>query len=267
MTQPIDPTLHIPDYIKEFTAKREVDPANKRVLLIGLSGAGKSYSVEMTAPNPLVLDVDNNLPPEVIGKVHILPLYNREWVKATLKVGDIPEGVMRFVLNEATKMSPSQTLVIDTLSAVCDELRRTLEPRAPKGKDGNPDGFWFWREWAKWLCDFCTSLKRLSCNVVLIAHETEMREVDSGRLVGYRWWLPGQEFSPRLPSFFTDVFRQTKIVLSSKGVKLVGELDGKTEVRSEYWWQCQPTQAFPAAKTTIRTTQLMVPATWESFGK
>jgi hypothetical protein len=265
MTQPIDPTLHIPDYVRSYTAQAKIESPNKRLLLIGLSGAGKSYSTEMTAPNPVVLDVDNNLPPETAGRISIVPMCDREWIKASMRVANVPEGIMHFILNEAKKMTLQQTLVIDTLSTVCDELRRVLEPRMPKGKDGNPDGFWFWREWAKWLCDFCSALKMLKCNVVLIAHETEMRETDTGKMLGYLWWLPGQEFSPRLPSFFTDVFRQVKITQSATGMKLVGEMDGKTQVKIEYLWQVHPTQAFPAAKTTIKTNQLMVPATWDSF--
>lgn len=233
------------------------DNTNKhiRLLLVGPPKWGKTYSVVKTFPNPIVVDFDNGL--TAIKGVDVAPFYDDEWLKKMLP-GTIMKSnaLIQFLLKHATQLSSDQTLVLDSLSTITDELNRDLTKLQPKGKDGKPDGYWYWNQWGDWLRGFCIILTTLKCNVVLIAHEVEVRDGEDGKLTGYRWLLDGKKFSPRLSQFFTDVFRQTK---ETK------EVAGK--VIETYKWQVKQTTLFPYANTRMTCDTLYIPADYNEMKK
>ncbi len=163
-----------------------------------------------------------------------------------------------FWLNtHAVKMTAEQTLVIDSLSTLADAVATDLDQRTPINKSGEKDGFWFWKQWSVWFCDFCTKITELQCNVVLTCHEQEIRDSETGRVLGYKWILKGQDFSPRLSQFFTDVFRQT---VDMK--QIAGE---KPKVEKTFKWQVNPDTLFPLCCTRIQTNEKYLPANYTSF--
>lgn len=228
---------------------------NLRLLLVGPPKWGKTYSVVTTFPNPLVVDFDNGL--TAINGIDVAPFYDGEWFKKTFPgISMRTNALSKFIVQHASQMTGEQTLVLDSLSTICDYLNKDLTSIQPKGKNGEPDGYWFWAQWGNWLRDFCVLLTSLKCNVVLIAHEAEVRDAETGRLTGYRWLLKGQDFSPRLSQFFTDVFRQVKETKESQG-----------KITEEYKWQVKQTPLFPYANTRMNCDTLYIPASYNEIIK
>lgn len=232
-----------------------------RLLLVGIPKSGKTYSVATTFPGVVVADFDNGYTAnDLRGKdIPLLNFYDPEWVKKVYPGKSSANAFSDFLANEATKFERGQTLVIDGLSSLSDAVREHLDKITPKGKDGNPDGFWFWKQWSIWFQQFCVRLTTLKCHVVLIAHEQEIRDSETGRVLSYKWLLQGQEFSHRLSQFFTDVMRQTK---TTTEVTKPGPI---VEVTNKFEWQIAPDTKFPYCCTRMNSNQKFVPATFASF--
>lgn len=250
--------MHIP------TSATKPDLASQpqiRLLLVGIPKSGKTYSVATTFPGVVVADIDNGYTAADLRKLQLptLNFYDPEWVKKHYNGKSAANAFTDFLLQDATKMTREQTLVIDGLSSLADAVRDHLDKITPKGKDGNPDGFWFWKQWSIWFQQFCVRLTTLKCHVVLIAHEQEIRDSETGRVLSYKWLLQGQEFSHRLSQFFTDVFRQT--CTATETVK-PGPV---TEVTKKYEWQIAPDTKFPYCCTRMASNAKFVPATFKSF--
>ena len=248
--------MHIPAYIKKSTDENP----QIRLLLVGPAKWGKTFSAA-TFPNPVFLDFDNGLTnPELRAKnIPHIPFYDSAFVKEHLKEPDPTrraEALANFLRNEGMKMTVDQTLVIDSLSTLCDALTDGLDKRTPVGKTGEKDGFWFWKQWSEWLRGFCTLLTSLKCNVVVIAHEQELRDSETGRLLGYKWLLKGQDFSPRLSQFFTDVFRQVREAKESGG-----------KIIEEYKWQVKPSPTVSYTATRMNVDTLYIPANYAELSK
>lgn len=259
--------MPLPNYaIKTST---EIDP-QIRLLLVGPPKSGKTFAAA-TFPNPLYVDFDNGLTATELRALQLaqLPFYSEEWVRTQYKsLHPSPtspfkpaSAFVQFINSvDVQKMTIEDTLVIDSLSTLSDAVKAELAVNTPKGKDGNPDTFWFWREWSNWFCAFCTKLKSFKCHVVLLAHEQEIRDNETGRVTSYKFCLQGQEFSPRLPQFFTDIYRQTK-----ESRQIPGQVDKlKMQVEESYLWQVKTTPQFLAC-SRMNTKQLYMPATFKSF--
>jgi len=247
------PTLYIPP--NSILSSDTTATKQRRVLLMGPPKSGKTYSTVTTFPNPFVLDFDRGLT-EIKEPIQHLPLYSEEFFKKPGIVGQAKINYLtKFLKEEASKFTTDQTLVVDSLSTLCDMLAIDLERLSPADSKGVKDGFWFWKKWSEWLRDFCIALNGLTCHVVVCCHEQEIRDADSGRVIGYKWLLKGQDFSPRLSQFFTDTIRQTRITT-----------DGPDKtVKVEYLWQIQPDGLFPLCATRMNTNKKFVPASFKSF--
>lgn len=251
---------HPSDFIPEIARQRaelrrqeEADP-RRRILVIGVPGCGKTYAGCTTAPGPIVIDYDNQLDdPRIYERLlGEFPMWNDKFVTEDLKLKGTPlqrfEGVLALL---APKLTPAHTIIIDSMSTLADRLKENLEARLPT--EGRGDNYWFWREWAKAWRKVCTLVKDVQCNVYFTAHESEVRDEESGRLQKYGWILQGKEFTPRVPQFFTDVVRMRRSVTANK----------EGAVTAESWlWQIRPTAEFPYAKSRCRLKQMEITASW-----
>lgn len=229
----------------------------RRLLLIGLPGSGKTYSTITTCPNVVVLDFDNQLDhPDVRQAVRaVFPLWDEAWMKTELKLAQptIDARLLAVVEQYVAKMPPDTTVVVDAISTIADAVKDSLTARAPKG-----DSYWYWREWSNFWRRFITALKNVQCHVVVLAHETQARDSETGRILNYGWLLQGQEFSPRLPQFFTDVCRQIRD----------STVDPQTgRVTNKYQWQIGYTKEFDVAKSRCTAGTLYIPADWRVLTK
>jgi len=186
-----------------------------------------------------------------------LPLWDLEYVTKTMKMQNQAGAIDVFLHKEAPFFGENQTLVFDSMSTIGDSVADNLWNKAPKSKTGEPDGYWFWDEWSSWWLSFCTKLMRLRCNVVVICHEQEIRDAETGRVLAYKWMLKGKDFSPRLGQFFTDVFRMTRKSTEQPGGK----------VAEEYLWQVKPDDKFPFCCTRMSVDTKFVQANYTSFEK
>lgn len=246
--------MHLPQNTKQTS---ELTAPQTRLFLIGPPKSGKTFAAA-TFPNPFFLDFDSGLTSKELRERNLphMPFYDTKFVKEVLKQQNKMNGLNWFLQNEAGKFTNEQTLVLDSISTIGDAVTEELDRVTPIGKTGEKDGFWFWKSWALWWQGLCTKLIDLKCNVVVIAHEQEIRDSETGKVLSYMWMLKGKDFSPRMGQFFTDVFRQTKKSSESGG-----------KVTVEYLWQVHPTAQFQTACTRMKIDTLTVPATYESIKK
>lgn len=249
----------------------EVDP-QVRLMLVGPPKSGKTYAAT-TFPNPLIVDFDNGLTSAELRakKLATLPFYDEAWLRtqykqlhpsATSPLKPASAFVTFLNSRELMAMDLGDTLVLDSLSTLSDAVKFELTPQIPVGKDGKDDGYWYWRNWSNWFAALCTKIKSLRCNVVLIAHEQEIRDSETGRVNAFKYILQGQEFSPRLPQFFTDIYRQTKEVKEVPGTAAGDKLAKR--VTETYLWQIKSSPQF-MCETRMKTDRQFVPANYSSF--
>jgi len=232
--------------------KEKYTNSQRRVLLMGPPKWGKTWSA-LTSPNPVVADFDRGLagyPNEVCS----IPFYDLKWVMNTFKLRWNAEAFLKWLQTDALQLEKDQTLIVDSLSTLSDALTTELDSKTPLTRQGEKDSFWFWRAWSQYLCDMCNAFTRLQCNVILISHEQEIRDSETGKILGYKWLLKGQDFPPRMSQFFTDVIRQTK---------RTEELKGK--VKETFLWQIKPDGLFPLLCTRCATEDKFVQAEWSAI--
>ena len=219
-----------------------------RLLLIGLPGTGKTFSA-MTFPNPVVCDLDNKLSgyrkhkPE--EKFLAIPFWNVDFVVKECKMSNAGPGKTNlaslppntrdafkyWLIEEGVKLTKDYTLIVDSWTSL--QTAFDLQSKAPHeivyGKTGQEDGFAFWGRKKQYSKEIVSALKTLSCNVVVICHETYERN-EEGRIVGLKALQDGS-YADELPSQFTDVYRQmvlTKEEAAKRGLK-------QEEEHGYYW--------------------------------
>lgn len=236
----------IMNYIK---SSADLKSTQIRLFLIGPPKSGKTFSAA-TFPDPIFVDFDKGLTsPELRErKLKFLPMYDNDFIKNEMKQQNSVNALTWFLKNEAPKLTNEQTIVLDSLSTIGDVVMEDCVKRTPIN-NGKPEGYWTWTEWAKWWLNLCHMFNSLTCHVVVTAHEKEIRNDETGKLEGYLWLMKGKDFSPRMPQFFTDIFRQIK---TSK------EAGGK--ITEEFNWQVKGDTAFPFACTRMTTDQKLVKA-------
>lgn len=247
-------------HLNELTVKTTPEGTDQiRLMQVGPPGSGKTYSAVTTFPDPYVIDIDRGLTsPDIrILEVKSFPLWDAAYRKTKFNTIKMSECVIK-IITESKSLTASSTLILDSISTLSDGVAADLWAVTPLGKDKQPDGYWFWDNWGDWWLGLCQLLNNLQCNVVVNAHESEVRESDSGKLMFFRWLLAGQKFSPRMSQYFTDVFRMKKFATTSG----TGQA---TTVKEEYMWQIKADYQFPFAKTRISSDKLYVPATYKSL--
>lgn len=251
----------IPLVAREHAAaiKAERDKPQRRLMIVGTSGSGKTYSTA-TAPLPIYLDYDNQLNDIVVRQklVAIFPMFDTEFTKTKLGlVGAPQERLIKLIETKFGEFTPQHTIILDSASQYGDLVKANLTEKF-KSKDGD-GSFQLWATWADVWRDLCKKIRDLGCNVIMTFHENELRNEETNRLEKYGWMMQGKEFTPRIPQYFTDVVRQIHEV----------EVDKQTgALKAERWlWQIKPTPEFPIAKSRCTTKAITIPATWSELVK
>lgn len=256
---------HPLDFIPQVAAERAKTLASqaanpqRRLLLIGVSGSGKTYSTVTTCPNPIIVDYDNQLDHEDVRSklAGVFPMWDKAWCQANLKCPNRAEDQVMYVVDHfIAPLKSDCTAIFDTMSALGDRLYQSLEVQFNRrDKDGS---FRFWDAWGMFWNRFTQRLTELSCNVVMVAHETQFRDAETGRIISYGWMLPGQVFTPRIPTRFTDVARQ---------VREQSEPDQQGKIITKYRWQVGYSKEFDVAKTRCSAKTQYIPADWRELTK
>jgi len=238
------------------------DTQKIKALILGEAGQGKSFAAK-TFPNPVFLDYDNNLQHDYFNGTQTIPAYDKNIQKSVYKAHSPRRFIFSWIADHGSKLSSEQTLVIDSQTGLSDQVKIELDALIPNGRDGKPDGFWFWNQWSVFWCAFTEEItKKLDCNLVVISHAKILRDSETNRIVSIDLLMKGQDFTSRIPSFYNNVFYQKRI---PKGFNPLIDLKPDQKVDYDYMWQIADDKRFTIGRTTIDTKNAMVPATYESF--
>lgn len=216
------------------------------LLLVGEPYTGKSTSAT-TFPDPLFIDLDHKVPATrlvngVKVPVDTLPFWNAEFCdkfKRRANKNDPPnkrDAVLNFLEKHITEVSPTCTLVLDSLtmlSAAFHHQTEEVETLPINPRTNKTDGFYLWKEKINYFNAVMELLKVHPGHVVVIAHEQKKRD-ESGDLTEVIKPVMTGAFCDLIMAHFTLVFRQT---MKKKGTV------------EEYWWDVKPTPFFRSNNT------------------
>lgn len=269
--------IHIPE---NCSTMETVERQQIRLLLQGLYGQGKTFSA-LTAPNPCVLNLDNNLGAHAGRKDVInVPFYDKKFIAKYNQQGLVTSAVTDWILKQGSKLSEEQTLTIDGLTNLNNAYDR--EVGVPMStRTGKPDTQQWWGEKLDWQKEFFESLKSLKCDVIVCCHEQFERN-DEGGLSGKILPLVQGSFKDQIGTHFTDIFRQhalpkmdlTKLSAEDK-TKLLLNYGMKSEqefmafqsqftTNTLYVWQMHP-DGMATCKTHIKGGPKFCKASWNIF--
>ena len=249
-----------------------------RMLLVGGAGRGKTFSA-MTFPNPIICDLDNKLNGykqfKPTHEFHAIPFWNTKFVTEVCKCNNAGPGkpfnpkypantrdaFKYWLIEEGPKLTKEQTLIVDSWTSMHTAF--DLQSKLPhevvwSTKTGQEDGFAFWGRKKQYSKEIVDALKALSCNVVVIAHETFERD-ENGRIIGLKALQDGS-YADELPTQFTDVYRQhvfTKEEAAKRGLK--------QDENIAYWWQTDKDQYFTFACKSKPSLPAFVTADYSSL--
>ena len=269
--------IHTP---KDCSTLENVSRQQIRLLLQGYYGQGKTYAA-LTAPNPCVINLDNNLGAHT-GRKDIINVkfYDKDFVKKYNQSGIVHLAIVKWITDEGSKLTEEQTLVMDGLTNFQNAYDR--EVNIPLStRTGKPDLMQWWGEKLDWQKEFFESLKTLKCDVIICCHEQPERE-DEGGLTGKILPLVQGSFKDQIGTHFTDIFRQHAIskpdvakLSDTDWAKTLANFKMTTKVQyaslidsfednTMYLWQTSP-DSISACKTHLVGAPKFVKADWKIF--
>lgn len=265
--------LYTPDYAVNLQNETQSK------LMVGLQGptkSGKTTSA-LTFPNPFVVDFDGNLTGHLGKNILSAPFYKKDWcMEQYSKLGAKKNlGINLHIINrrdlfqlwlekEANKLSPEQTLIVDSWTTVQDafDIQTALEPVYTK--KGEIDDFAFWATKIDYCTKICSALAELKCRVVVTFHEqfqVDKEKQPTGKIEP----LMQGKFTNKLALYFTDFFRCRVLPVKDKSNKQVYAEDGKTPL-VEYVWQTKP-DGFSDCGSRLHNVPMFVPQHYSIFEK
>lgn len=242
---------------------KDIDIAQRRILLCGEVGDGKTFTSMTTSPNPILVDFDNGVTdPRLVslGIPHIR-IYDSKYCKEVLKKDVRCNALKEFLKTDGPKFARNQTLIIDSLSSLQDDVLEYNWSVAKKIKvEGSQEMQEDTRDWwyknKEWWVEIFTYMMRLNCHVILTAHLAEkiqkIKNSESELMVGFGPMVSGS-VRHEIGRFFTDVIKQHTIS------KKVGD-----KIITEYLWQVKPDPMFKT-KCRAQTDSINIPASFNGL--
>lgn len=250
-----------------------------RLLTQGSYGTGKTFSA-MSAPNPCVINFDNNLGAHS-GRKDIINVrfFDNEFVKKYNVQGLRHLALIKWLDVEGHKLSKEQTLVIDGLTNLSNHYDR--EVGVPmSSKTGREDLMAWWGMKLDWNKEFFENLKSLSCDIIVCCHEAPER-TNEGDATGKVLPLVQGSFKDQIGTHFTDIFRQHAVntlsapdidknqekLLINYGFKNITDyikFQNEFKTNTMYLWQLQP-DSVANCKTHLVGAPKFARANWNIF--
>lgn len=216
-----------------FTPTEAKSPEEQLTFRIGIQGfpkTGKSWAA-LTFPNPIVLNIDNNIPKlhPNLSSVLQIPFYDPKFCTELGCGAKHPSqppvrhlALTKWLRANAQKFESDQTLILDSLTFLGNyfDLHWDLNPQfSNKGKEND---FVPWQKKVLYFTDLHELVKSLRCNFIAIVHETEAFD-DEGRIIGLKPLITGS-FSNQLAGHYTEWFRQRVISEKDKPPRYVWQI-------------------------------------------
>ena len=210
------------------------EPSAKIQLRLGIQGgfgSGKTFAAT-TFKNPVFLSLDRGLASHT-GRKDIIetPFWNPAFVDSVCKresvtyfnhkvnatkitPPNIKDALVKWLAEEASKLSPEQTLVIDGQSGIETAYHAGywVNPKITKSQQGRGggevDGYAEWNQKVDYFDEIMLYIKSLSCDVIWIAHEMQERD-SKGNLTGKVDPLLTGQYADKIGKEFTDWYRAT----------------------------------------------------------
>lgn len=256
-----------------------------RIALMGYPFTGKTFSA-LTFPNPVVVNLDNKLGAHHGRDVLIVPFHDAAFVDSLVKRKDmklqpnVRNAVELWLMTEALKLEPDQTLILDswTMLSSAQEQQEEYEP-VFSAKTGGRDTKVAWANKLKYFERITRALRELHCDVVVTFHEQAERYKDgmnAGDKTGKVRPLMNGSFKDQLMKHFTDFFRQHAIDKPAKWTDL--KLRGKqnepwiqacyestpTNIPAMYLWQTYSDDIADCG-STLNNPPPFIPANYAAF--
>lgn len=184
-------------------------PSNSQTNLFGFQGAPNSgkTTAALKFPNPLVLDFDKKLPPNVPS----IPFWNPDFVNKITPCAIRPnrrDALKRWLKEARQLIDPGTTLILDSFTRVNAEfdLHAEADPTPYLSKSGNVDGFEIYRQKLLYCHTIFEYLQALPCAVIVTFHEQVDRD-EKGNLTGKMRPLVTGQFGDQVAGLFSNFFR------------------------------------------------------------
>jgi hypothetical protein len=261
-----------------------ITPSTNTHIRIGIQGSpgrGKTVAAA-TFPNPVWLELENVLDSlrETILNIHQvdilnhmrIPVWKEAWVEGYLgknlarHVGCVnrKDAIKKWINEEARKIPAGHTLIVDTwtrLQSYFDEIT-AKDPKYLYTKDMKEDTYKFWGHKVEWSEEIMNDLMSLQCNVVVLFHEAQEREKETGRILDKTQPVMQGKFITYLKQYFPNYFRALVVEEKTADNKQIIDANGRVKVK--YLWQTGSDNQCDT-KCAIVGLPMYVPAHYQSI--
>lgn len=202
-------------------------------LIYGPPVSGKTTGAR-TFPNPVIIDIDHNLPE---GVPNVIPLWDDAFVDK-IKPRLNPtfpanrRDALLIILSDLARSLPADhTIIVDSLTRLETwfNTQESIEPK-PRSKQGAEDGFEMFRKRLTYFEALFTMFTNCASNVVMLVHQQQDRD-DTGKVTGQiKPSLQGQ-IGEKMPGYFPIVMQ---------AVRKTGAAAPGTEPKVEFLWRIRP---------------------------
>lgn len=216
--------MFIPTYAVELSSRGQ---PKIKLGLQGDSGTGKTFAA-LSFPNPIVADFDENLSRFADRQLPVISFVSAEFMEKFAEgkfkakksfpedTHNVKDAFIQFIYNDARKIDPEQTLIIDSWSSIMDHVNNwyCAHPVMVRKEDGTyaEDGRKMYAEYKDFATIAFTGIKALKCNVVVTFHEHKMRDKITGNLIDDKIApLMEGSYKDQIKKHFTEFFRCVQV--------------------------------------------------------
>jgi hypothetical protein len=184
--------------------KKPSDMSNPElILLYSRPGGGKTYLAATISEVPginrtLVLDTEGSTAGTLTDfddeKVHIVDCQRDNEVESFKFLNSILDKFF-----DSTTKHSYDAVIIDTFDVAQDWAHAYFDENAPRGRNGEKDGYAVWGNVKDWSVGTARNLKRISPIGVLVVHDREEKNKDGGTITKLNLVGSAKDILPGIP--------------------------------------------------------------------